>query len=117
MAYYGTTAASSVSNPPRKVIDGVAQLGMSTGLTTAPAVPGGQGGSLWMYCSTNLTTDINAAGFFSDGKALGMRPGDFVMASQFSSAGSTVTLYLGVVSQITTAGAASLSTGGSMTSS
>jgi hypothetical protein len=86
MAYSGTTAASSLSNPPRRLIGGVGQITNSTGLTTAPtAAPGGQGGAVWVYTSTNLTTDLVVSNFFSDGYYLGMRPGDLVMGSQFSS--------------------------------
>ena len=110
MAYSGSTAASSVANPPRLAsVPPLGALRGTTGLTTAPSVPGGQGGALWTYSSTNLTTDLTAAGFVSDGKALGMRPGDFLLASQFSSAGSSVQTFLGVVTGITTAGAATIS--------
>lgn len=116
MAYNGTTAASSVANPPRKLIEGIAGNQGTTGLTTVPNNVSGQGGSLWFYCSTNMTTDLTAAGFFSDGKALGMRPGDMVFGAQFSSAGSSVTSFMGVITAITTAGAATMSTGATVTS-
>lgn len=117
MAYSGTTAATSLANPPRNVLyAGMSVMSGTTGLTSAPAAPGGQGGGLWYYSSTNLTTDLVAAGFFSDGKTLGMRPGDMVMGVQFTSAGSSVTTFYGAVTAITTAGAASLSTGSLITS-
>lgn len=116
MAYSGSTASSSVANPPRRLIDGIMSFPGSTGLTTTPDAPGGQGGGLWYYSSTNLTTDLVAAGFFSDGKNLGMRPGDMVMGVQFSSAGSSVTTFQGAIVSISTAGAASLSTGSLITS-
>lgn len=116
MAYSGSTAGTTLANPPRKVTEGIAGMVGTTGLTTAPGSPGGQGGALWTYTSTNLTTDLVASGFFSDGKALGMRPGDIVLAGQFSSAGSSVQLLIGVVVSISTAGAASLSTGSMITS-
>lgn len=115
MSYSGSTAATTLANPPRKIIDGVATLHGTTGLSTAPGNPGGQGGSVWVYCSTNLTTDIVASNFFTDGKYLGMKPGDLVMGSQFSSAGSTVTTFLGTITGVSTSGA-SLSTGSLMTS-
>lgn len=117
MAYSGTTAATSLSNPPRQVL--VASMSMlvaTTGLTTTPSAPGGQGGGLWYYSSTNLTTDLVASGFFSDGKTLGMKPGDMVMGVQFTSAGSSVTTFYGAITSISTAGAASLSTGSLITS-
>lgn len=115
MSYSGTTAASSLANPPRKLIEGVATLAGTTGLTTAPAAPGGQGGALWYYSSTNLTTDVTASNFFTDGKQLGMKPGDVVFDVQFSSAGSSVELLVGVITGVSTSGA-TLSTGGAMTS-
>lgn len=117
MAYSGTTAATSLANPPRQILTGgFNALPASTGLSTAPASPNGQGGALWYYSSTNLTTDLTVSGFFSDGKTLGMRPGDMVMGVQFSSAGSTVTTFMGAIVSVSTAGAASLSTGSLMTS-
>lgn len=116
MAYYSSTELSSVANPARLLVGGLAHTISTTGLTTAPASPNSQGGSLYYYCSTNLSTDILASGFFSDGKNLGMRPGDAVICVQFSSAGSSVQSLLGVVTSVSTAGAASLSTGGTMTS-
>lgn len=117
MAYSGTTAASSLANPPRQML--VASMSMitgATGLTTVPASPNGQGGGMWYYSSTNLTTDLVAAGFFSDGKNLGMKPGDLVTGVQFTSVGSSVTTFFGCITAISTAGAASLSTGSLMTS-
>jgi hypothetical protein len=116
MAYSGSTASSTLANPPRLLVQGLSRAVGTTGLTTAPSAPNSQGGSLWYYCSTNLTTDVLASGFFSDGKALGMAPGDAVISVQFSSAGSSVQSMLGVITAITTAGAASMSTGGTMTS-
>ena len=116
MAYSGSTAASSLANPPRLVIAaGIAQTPATTGLTTAPGSANAQGGGLWCYTSTNLTTDLTASNFFSDGYYLGMKPGDIVMGSQFSSAGSTVTTFYGAIVGVSTSGA-SLSTGSLVTS-
>jgi hypothetical protein len=97
-------------------VEGIAGNAGTTGLTTNPGAPGAQGGALWFYSSTNLTTDLVASGFFSDGKALGMRPGDMVMGVQFSSAGSSVTSFYGAITGVTTAGAASLTTDSMITS-
>ena len=116
MAYSGSTASSSVANPPRQLVQSIGANHGTNGLTTTPSAPGAQGGGLWFYASTNLTTDIVASGFFSDGKRLGMRPGDVVMGVQFTSAGSSVISFMGAVTGITTAGAASLSTGSLVTS-
>ena len=114
MAYSGSTASSSLANPPRFVSSGALYgvSGVTTGLSTAPNSPSNQGGGLWTYTSTNLTTDMNIAGntFFTDGQNLGMRPGDAVIAVQFSSAGSSMILSIHAVSGVSTSGA-SLSTG------
>ena len=123
MSYFGATQASTVANPPRQLIAGLAspQVNQSAATLTTQgstgnlANPSGQGGGLWYYASTNLTTDIVAANFFSDGFYLGMRPGDVVMGAQFSSAGSTVTTFMGAITSVSTSGA-SLSTGSVMTS-
>lgn len=116
MAYSGTTAATSLANPPRGVLPSAMSMVVgTTGLSTVPSAPSGQGGGLWFYSSTNLTTDLTATNFFTDGKALGMRPGDLVFGVQFSSAGSTVTTFQGAITGVSTSGA-SLSTGSLMTS-
>jgi hypothetical protein len=116
MAYSGSTAGTTSANPPRQIVSGLANIPGTTGLSTAPSAAGGQGGGLWYYVSTNATTDIVASGFFSDGKALGMRPGDLVMGVQFTSAGSSLISFFGPIVSISTAGAASLSTGSLVTS-
>ena len=126
MAYSGTTAASSVANPPRQLVAPFAQnpaiagstMFLSTAGSTAannPNAPGGGGGGLWFYASTNLTTDLTAANFFSDGFYIGMRPGDIVQGAQFSSLGSSVTTFIGAIVSVSTAGA-SFSTGSLITS-
>lgn len=105
MAYSGSTAATP--NPPQCI---------SQPLTRGSSALTGNKSQLWLYQSTNLTTDLTAAGFFSDGYTLGMRPGDVVMGSQYTSAGSSVITFQGSIASVTTGGAASLSTGSLMTS-
>lgn len=106
MAYSGSTAATP--NPPVLIASG---LGIGRGSSALT----GQNKQLWLYNSTNLTTDISAASFFTDAWYLGMRPGDIVMGTQYTSAGSSVISFLGSLSAVTTAGG-TLSTGGLMTS-
>ena len=129
MAYFGSTAASSVANPPRQLVapfaTNPALAGSTEYLSTQgstavnnPNAPGGGGGGLWYYSSTNLTTDLSASGqqpFFTDGFYLGMRAGDVVMGAQFTSLGSSVITFTGAIVSVSTAGAA-LSTGSFMTS-
>lgn len=111
MSYSGTTAASSVANPPNQIARVVGGR-----LSASSSASAGGGGGLWMYNSTNLTTDMTAANFFSEAYYIGMKQGDLVLGTQASSAGSTTQIaFLGVVGAVTTAGAA-LSTGGTITS-
>jgi hypothetical protein len=74
------------------------------------------GGSLWVYNSTNTTTAMYAAGFFTDGVAIGMRPGDIVISRCSSGEGSThQRVVIGVVHS-TDGIATNLTTAGTMTS-
>ena len=126
MSYYGTTQASSIANPPKLLFSPMATnpalAGSTNYLTTQGSTyannanaPGGGGLQIWGYTSTNLTTDIVAANFFSDGFRLGMRAGDIVHGVQFTSLGSSQICFTGSIASVTTAGA-SLSTGSLMTS-
>lgn len=126
MAYFGTTAGSSVSNPPRQLVApfavnpalaGSTEFLSTQGSTAAnnANAPGGGGGGLWFYASTNLTTDLTVANFFSDAFQIGMRAGDVVQGVQFTSLGSSVITFMGAINSVSTAGA-SLSTGSLMTS-
>jgi hypothetical protein len=126
MSYFGTTQLSSIANPPRQMVapfatnpalPGSTEFLSTQGSTAAnyANAPGGGGGGLWFYASTNATTDISAANFFSDGFYLGMRAGDVVQGVQFTSLGSSVITFMGAIVSVSTAGA-SLSTGSLMTS-
>jgi hypothetical protein len=76
-----------------------------------------QAGGVWLYSSSHPTTAVCDTGFFSDGQALGMRPGDLVFITQWTTLGSSVELSIGVINKISTAGAASVSTSARITSS
>jgi hypothetical protein len=89
MAYSGTTAASSLANPPILLVRGLGTLvnaGAVVGSTVQPNV-GGTG--LWYYASTDGSTLLQAAGYFSDGRLLGMRNGDFMLIAAATAVGST----------------------------
>lgn len=111
MSYVGSTAASSVANPPMLIARG----GLApTNNINSTSVAEGQG--LWMYNSSNLSTDIMASNFFTDGQRLGMRNGDVMLATTFSTESSTGHILVsGIITGVSTSGA-NLSTGGSMTS-
>jgi len=126
MAYLGSTQSSSVANPPIKAFGGMGAgadahiTGGSTlyisndwGASTAGTYKKGQGfgQQLWMYHTTDMTSAVLAAGYFSDAGNLGVRPGDvFIMVAQGTSVNSSQMLRLAVVSAVTTAGAAAFST-------
>lgn len=115
MAYYSSTEASSLVNVPRLLIPALSAVPGTTGLTTGSHHQSPQGGQLWFYSSTNLSTDLFVSNFFTDGKNLGMRPGDIMIGNQFSSAGSSVETFIATVTGVSTSGA-TLSTGASLTS-
>ena len=107
MAYNGTTAASSVANPPVQIA-----RAMGGGLNTLST--GGAGGGLWMYNSSNGSTELQSSTFFTDGYYLGMKQGDVLIFT--ASTGSSAFCGMGVIGAVTTAGCGIASTGASMTS-
>lgn len=80
MAYVAT-------NPPRVVISG-------------PFIDG----RLWIYKSADIVGDVDAANYFSNGDALGMKVGDPVIVVDTATPKATMT----VVSAVTAGGAATV---------
>lgn len=111
MAYSGSTAASTVANPPsRASMAGIAARSIRESTSVD------EGNCLWFYNSSNLTTDLTASSFISDAAKLGMRNGDVMIAVQHSTQSSTGhILAIGIIAFDSTSGA-SLSTGGTITS-
>ena len=72
MAYAGSTSGSSVANPPALTEYTVAGS-TNTGSTDAYAW------QQYVYRSTHTQAEVAAAGFFTDGQALGMKVGNSVM--------------------------------------
>ena len=116
MAYSGSTAASSVANPPRLLVGQFAGLPGSTGWSTAITQQRGFGGNVWFYGSTHTSTEIQTATFFTDGWFLGMRAGDLLFSAHLTSVGSTMTLQMGLITNASTSGCGP-STGSCITSS
>lgn len=55
-------------------------MAYSTSLPPAQAVPAmGTAPSLWIYSSIDDDATVNGAGYFTNGHALGMKQGDFVL--------------------------------------
>lgn len=78
--------------------------------TTNPPqlIGGGTAGGLkiWAYSSTDVHTDVDAADYFTNGHALGMRVKDFVLVGkETATIGGTVH----TVTAVTTGGAATIS--------
>jgi hypothetical protein len=62
--------------------------------------------SVWVYQSTDVHTDVDAADYFSDGNALGMKVNDIVIVVKTS---ATIGATLHVVTTSTAGGAATVS--------
>lgn len=107
MAYNGTTALSSVANPPIEIARSVG--GNANSLST-----GGTGLGLWLYNSSAGSTDATVANYFTDAFYLGMKQGDVIICVGCS--GSSAYVQVNVIGAVTTAGACVASTGGSLSS-
>lgn len=110
MSYSGTTAATTLSNPPVKIGGYVGQGPNST----ASAAAGSWGKAIWMYNSSHSATQLQDTNFFADAQALGMQMNDVVIA--VCNTGSSVSIVIGVLSSVTTSGANLASTGGFLSS-
>lgn len=77
--------AYSVSNPP---------------VCVTPRI--GSGPALWIYNSADIHTDVDGADYFTNGKKLGMRVGDHVLAGRTATAIGVTVHY---VTAVTAAGA------------
>ena len=75
--------AYATTNPPSQLIQG----------------PTG-GASLWYYTSADVDSDVDASGYFTNGAALGMKVGDFMLVFDTAGVGSFM------VVTVVTAGAA-----------
>jgi len=104
MTYRSSTAASSLTNPPRLMVPSIGALA-SSALSSAANTLRRQGGALWYYSSTHGTTQVIASNFISDGKKLGMHPGDVVMGNVVSTAGGAPITYTVSVRTVSTSGA------------
>lgn len=113
MAYNGTTAGSSISNPPIRIAGGVGGPNQqSTGT--------GGGRSVWLYSSSNGSTELISSTYISDGKLLGFQNGDLLIGVHAT--GSSIGISMGVIGFVSSIGSTVyscgvLSTGGQLSSS
>ena len=70
----------------------------------SPSMGTGQA-AIWVYASTDVHTDVDAADYFSDGDALGMKVSDIVMVTKTT---ATVGTTLHSVTAVTAGGAATV---------
>ena len=85
--------AYSTSNPPNLQVQSIAQ----------------QTCRIWSYSSTDVATDVDASGYFTNGDALGMKVGDLMIVLDTDTS-TTMTLHR--VTVVTAGGAATVSTTG-----
>lgn len=110
MSYTGTTATSP--NPPRCAVPA-----MSGPLANSSTSIAGRGAQLWIYNTSDGSTNLMNTGYFTDGKQLGMRLGDMLMALCWTTESATghITVMGALITTNSTAGW-NLSTGGTLTS-
>lgn len=78
--------------------------------TSSPPVlmvpaPVGSGPQIWTYASADAIATVKAGDYFSNGSALGMRVGDFIIVYD----NNTPTVSSGWIKTVTAGGAASMS--------
>jgi hypothetical protein len=115
MAYVSSTNASSAVNVPTNLIRGLSNNSTATNACVGSVGPAG-GNGLWIYHSTDASSVITqTVNYFTDGKALGMRNGDVMIAAYTSSIGSTtVLLGMGILGTTDSTAGYSLMTGSMM---
>lgn len=97
MSYGGTTAASTLRNPPILLARGIGG-GNQTQSTAA------LGTGVWFYASTAGGTETCASNWFTDAYYIGMKAGDIVLG--VACTGGSANPYVGAVGAVSTDGAA-----------
>ena len=86
---YQPTGSTAYANPPQLLVSPMwVGRGSTFGSTIGSTLLGG--GSVWLYRSTHLNTDVGTSDFISDGLALGMKQGDFVLNVRLTAEASQV---------------------------
>lgn len=113
MAYNGSTAGSTLANPPMLVWGAMGGRVLNNG-STINGTGAGSGAQIWFYSSTDSSTAPFAANYFTDAQRLGMRGGDVVL--QVGATGSTLGVSVNVLGTVSSAGAAYASSGAQISS-
>jgi hypothetical protein len=80
------------------------------GATIVAGVPGSSdcGGNIWAYRSTDPAATVAGANYFTDGFKLGLRRGDIMFITQFSTAFAVVGGAINIVSSVGASSAAAV---------
>ena len=121
MAYSGSTAGSTSANPPVLLVGGTPTYGaanavLGSSLNTTSAYYGG-GFNIWKYNSSDASTLLQGAGYFTDGLALGMKYGDIMIHVCQTSLGTSPTMNIGVIVTTNSTAGFNINTGGAIASS
>ena len=103
--------AYSTNNRPFLIVPAVAGGFGNFSTSVSGAVAGGSsdvGGNVWAYRSTDASATVAGANYFTDGFKMGMRKGDIVLITQFSTASAVSAFAVAVVSSVGVSSAASL---------
>jgi hypothetical protein len=126
MAYLGSTQATTLANPP-VAIAGIMGAGPDSHIAGSTYLAFNNynqsstntyregmsaGGRVWQYFTTDVSTAVLNAGYFADAGPLGMRPFDMIAILACATTNSTASVMRWTyVTSISTAGAASVSSG------
>ena len=97
MTYASSTLGSTSTNPPAQLVNFLS-AGQASGLGMAPK-------GIWLYSSTHTGSEMTAAAFITDAKALGMTAGDIFFGVTASAGSTTPIAYWGPIANVSTAGA------------
>lgn len=100
MAYSGSTELSSAANPPRCVSAANIWGQRSTSVISSSKV---RGQGLWMYATTDGSTELAGSNYFTDAYYIGMKEGDVLIATICT--GTSAYVAMGIIGPVTTAGA------------
>lgn len=89
---------------PRRMDNGVLSRTNHKSADAGPAA----GGAFWSYASTATVANAKSTGWFSNAGAIGMSWGDIVFIVSYDATGELADLNIGVLTEISTAGAAEL---------
>lgn len=101
--------AYSTNNRPYLIVPAVAG---GAGGPTISGLTGGSsdcGGNVWAYRSSDPAATVAGAGYFTDGWKMGLRKGDIMFITQFSTALAVTGGSINIVSAVNASSAASVS--------